>query len=110
MRCLIVLLLVSVFFLASCGSGGDSPQSTGTETSQRAERQATVSQQQTQSVPEEQDTSSIAEEQQVEDSEDQQVVELPPELVGEHKGLRSERHVLGDPDAPIEIRYYGDFT
>ena len=42
--------------------------------------------------------------------EDEQAVAMPEDIVGEHKGLRSERNVLGDPDAPVEIRYFGDFT
>ena len=42
--------------------------------------------------------------------EDEQAVVMPEDIVGEHKGLRSERNVLGDPDAPVEIRYFGDFT
>ena len=44
------------------------------------------------------------------DGADQQLVVLPEEIVGEHKGVRSERNVLGDPDSAIEILYYGDFT
>ena len=45
-----------------------------------------------------------------EEPQEQQVVELPTEIVGVHKGVRSERNVLGEPDATVEIRYYGDFT
>ncbi len=45
-----------------------------------------------------------------EDIEGTPVIELTPDIIGEHKGVRSERNVLGNPDAPVEIRYYGDFT
>lgn len=42
--------------------------------------------------------------------QEQQAINLPPEEIGEHKGVRSQRNVLGEPDAPVLIEYYGDFT
>lgn len=116
-RLLTALLVVGSIGVA-CGSGGET-QPTGTATSERVERQATVAQQQQQAAPasevEGQDQEEAAEPQQQitapeEEPQEQQVVELPTEIVGVHKGVRSERNVLGEPDATVEIRYYGDFT
>lgn len=42
--------------------------------------------------------------------QDQQAIELPVDEVGEHKGVRSQRNVLGEPDAPVRIEHFGDFT
>ena len=122
-RLLIVLAAVGLFLVA-CGSGAE-PQGTGTATSERAEREATVSEQQDQGeaerVPEqvgeqgEQVPEQVGEQaeqvpDQVGDDEEQAVVELPAEIVGEHKGVRSEGNVLGEPDAPVLIEHFGDFT
>lgn len=127
-RHLLLVALSLVTLAAACGSG-EQAQPTGTATSQRAEREATVAQQQDAQAPPEtveaepvqqsqQAQQSVAEveqqqqtqqaQQEVEDAEP--VDELPAEIVGVHKGVRSERHVLGEPDAPVEIRYFGDFT
>ena len=35
---------------------------------------------------------------------------MPQDDIGEHKGVRAQRNVLGEPDAPVLIEYYGDFT
>lgn len=95
-------LLAFGLLAAACGSGGeDQPVATGTATSERAERQATVSRQQ-------QPTRQVQQQQQT--ATEQQVVELPADIIGVHKGVRSERNILGEPDAPVEIRYFGDFT
>ncbi len=133
-RLLIVLAAVGLFLVA-CGSGAE-PQGTGTATSERAEREATVSEQQDQGeaervpeqvgeqaerVPEqvgeqaEQVPDQVGKQaeqvpDQVGDDEEQAVVELPAEIVGEHKGVRSEGNVLGEPDAPVLIEHFGDFT
>ena len=114
-RLLTALLVVGSIGVA-CGSGEEA-EPTGTATSQRIERQATVSEEQavqqaqgTTDEQVEQEVQQARQVEQVEQPEEQQVVELPPEIVGEHKGVRSERNVLGEPDAPVEIRYYGDFT
>ena len=134
----LIALVGLALFSVACGSGDSTPQpsATETETSQRADRQATVLEQQQQqeaAIPvaddqadqqaddqaddqaeAEQQAEQAAAEQQVEapqeTSDDQQVVALPEDVVGEHKGVRSERNVLGDPDASVEILYYGDFT
>ncbi len=147
----LVALVGLALFAVACGSGDAErpPAATETASSQRADRQATVLEQEQQqeaevAVADEQ----AALEQQVEQvqfqqvqreetqaqqaqagqaqagqaqaerqveapqdtSDDQQVVVLPEDVVGEHKGVRSERNVLGDPDASVEILYYGDFT
>lgn len=123
---LIAALLVVGSIAVACGSGEEVERETGTATSERVERQATVSEEQVvqeaQGTPEEQvaqqsqqagqDEAAQAEQVSApeEQTDEQQVVELPTEIVGEHKGVRSERNVLGEPDAPVEIRYYGDFT
>lgn len=106
----VIGLLVVGLVLVGCGSGGEAPEVTGTEMSERVARQATVLQEEEaeESVEPAEKQDEPAEES--EDSGDQEVVELPAEIVGEHKGVRSERNVLGEPDAPVEIRYYGDFT
>lgn len=140
MRRLVVALVVVGVVLVGCGSEGEQ-RATGTATSERVERQVTVSEQQEQAsdvreAAQEEEEESVAlqaaqeeavseeqsEEEQVaaaveadeeegeEEDEEEQVVELPAEIIGVHKGVRSERHVLGEPDAPVEIRYYGDFT
>ncbi len=88
---------------AACGSGDDA-QPTGTETSTRAARQASVMQQDQQAQPAEPQT-------QDDEAADQQgQATLPADAVGEHKGVRSQRNVLGEPDAPILIEHFGDFT
>lgn len=118
-RLLVALVAFSLVVLA-CGSGGDDPQPGGTATSERAERSASVSEQEAQADvavadEEAEEDSDVAEqvaaqaEAQEEDS-DAQVVELPVDVVGVHKGVRSQRNVLGDPDAAVEIMYFGDFT
>lgn len=138
MRRLVVALVVVGVVLVGCGSEGEQ-RATGT--TERVERQETVSEQQEQAsdvreVAQEEEEESVAlqaaqeeavseeqseeeqaaaaveadEEEGEEEAEEEQVVELPAEIVGVHKGVRSERHVLGEPDAPVEIRYYGDFT
>ena len=137
----LIALVGLALFAVACGSGDATPQPSAieTETSQRADRQATVLQQdqeqeaeiavaddaaepeqQVEQVQDQQVESEEAQaeqaqaEQQVEapqeTSDDQQVVVPPEDVVGEHKGVRSERNVLGDPDASVEILYYGDFT
>ena len=139
MRQLAVGLFALGVLLVACGSGDDAPQPTGTATSQRVERQATVAQQQqetsvqqesveaesaqsdqrvqqTQQAEQAQQAAERVEpSQQIQEAEEEledepQADEWPAEIVGLHKGVRSERHVLGEPDAPVEIRYFGDFT
>ena len=123
MQRLLVIALALGLIVSACGSG-DELQPTATETSQRAQRQATALEQeepQLEAVAEvdepvqaEQHVEQAQTDQQIDapqdDNADQRVVVLPEEIVGEHKGIRSERHVLGDPDSPVEILYYGDFT
>ncbi len=128
MQRLLVIALALGLIVSACGSG-DELQPTATETSQRAQRQATALEQEEPQLeavaevdeptasaqPDEQAQAEQAQtDQQIDapqdDNADQQVVVLPEEIVGEHKGIRSERHVLGDPDSPVEILYYGDFT
>ena len=110
MRLLIGALVLLACLAAACGSGDETARDTATATSQRAERQATVTQQHQQ--PQQQQTQQVAQQeaQQQAQQEAQQTVELPTDDVGVHKGLRSERNVLGEPDAPVLIEYYGDFT
>ena len=119
MRRVLVGLLGVGLILAACGSGGESPESTGTATSERVERQTTVSEQQTQQQTAEpqplQQAQQMEQPQQIqveeEDiNEEPQADELPTEIVGTHKGVRSEGRVLGEPDAPVLIEHFGDFT
>ena len=127
---LTVVLLVFSVLVAACRSG-DELQPTGTETSERVEREATiaegqVAEQQTQPTVEQQEVAEVVEaaqqqaedqatqsqqiEQASEDEEEEPVDELPVEIVGVHKGVRSEGRVLGEPDAPVLIEHFGDFT
>ena len=129
MRCLLATLVLFACLAIACGSGDEADPVTGTPASERAERQATVEvqavqvnqqvqpAQQARQVQQEQQQTGDATEQtpQVQQAQDdgqetEAVDELPAEIVGVHKGLRSERNVLGEPDAPVEIRYFGDFT
>lgn len=108
---LLVALLAVGFLFAACGSG-DAPQPTETATTERAEREATVSQQQDQQVVAEEAVEEQVEEQvEVEQAASEaQVDELPVDAVGVHKGVRSQRNMLGEPDAPVLIEHFGDFT
>ena len=132
-RRLLLVPLTLVLLAVACGSG-DEAQPGATAASEREERQATVAQQQeaavqedaealeagqetqpVQQVQQQQSAVEVEQQQQIqptqEDTEgEEQVDELPSEIVGVHKGVRSERNVLGEPDAPVEIRYFGDFT
>ena len=137
MRLFLAVLALIGCFAVACGSGEEAPRQTGTATSERVERQATVAEeeaapavqetieaeetQQVQQMEQEQavqqaqqSVAEVEEQQQIqqaqEEVEEEQTYELPVEIVGVHKGVRSERHVLGEPDAPVEIRYFGDFT
>ncbi len=111
-RLLIAVLSVGLIAVA-CGSGSE-PEGTGTASSERAEREATVSEQQDQGeaerVPEQVGEQAGQVPDQVGDGEDQAVDALPVDAVGEHKGVRSEGNVLGEPDAPVLIEHFGDFT
>ncbi len=116
MRRLVLALLGVGLLAAACGSD-DGSQPTATETSAREARQPTVMEDQeaqSQALAEAEVEQVAAQEPQVEaqqqSSEEQQTVELPADEVGEHKGVRSQRNVLGEPDAPVLIEYYGDFT
>ena len=121
-------LALSALLLA-CGSADDS-QPTATETAQRIQRQATVAQQQqlqqdtvqtppTQQLQQveqtQQPTQATEQPQQIQQPEEQvedepQADQLPAQIVGLHKGVRSQANTLGDPDAPILIEHFGDFT
>ena len=121
-------LALSALLLA-CGSADDA-QPTATQTSERVERQATVSQQQqlqqeavqtppTQQLQQveqtQQPTQATEQPQQIQQPEEQvedepQADQLPAQIVGLHKGVRSQANTLGDPDAPILIEHFGDFT
>ena len=122
----LVLLVVGVGVLVGACGSGEGPEATGTAGSERVERAATVDEQ-AQAVSEEvaeqavEESAAAAEVEAVEAAQvegsqveseegEDEVVALPVDVVGVHKGLRSERNMLGDPDAPVEILYYGDFT
>ena len=129
MRHLLALLLVVGLVPVACGSSDDALQPTGTESSQRAERAATVTQQEVeqqavevelvqqvqQTEQAEQTGQETAQAQQVQVEEEEidaepEVDSLPTEIVGTHTGVRSEGRVLGALDAPVLIEHFGDFT
>ncbi len=91
---LLVGMVVGFGLLVSaCGSGGDAGEqsdgsATGTQRSDRAERQASIAQQQ--------------------DSE--LAATKPGEIdFGHRRGLPFVRNVFGDPEAPVLITVYSDF-
>lgn len=91
-------------------------QPTGTEISPREARQATVLQEQEREPQEtaqpvdQQARDGAAQAESADQGQEQQAINLPPDEIGEHKGVRSQRNLLGEPDAPVLIEYYGDFT
>ncbi len=115
-RMALLLLILSLGGLPlACGSGDDASTPTATQTAQRAERQATVLQQETEqsAQPETQqpDQNSQPEQPEQPDAQnDDALTAMPQDDIGEHKGVRAQRNVLGEPDAPVLIEYYGDFT
>ena len=132
MHGLAAALVALAVLLAACGSADD-VQPTGTETSERAPREATVRQaQQQQQSQQIQAVQQQAEPQQVPQQEQQTVADQPaaepsdpeaqaepadepvnvlaPSIVGSHKGVRSEGASLGLAEAPVLIEHFGDFT
>ena len=102
-------LAVGVGLLVSaCGSGGESadqsdePTATGTERSERAERQASIMQQQVQVAA---GTERVPD--QVGDGEEAD--QLGVIDFGHREGLPFIRNVVGDPEAPVVIVEYSDF-
>ena len=98
---LLVAMVVGIGLLVSaCGSGGDAGDqdggsATGTERSERAERQASIMQQQV-------DDSS-------EEKPELAATELGEIDFGHRQGLPFVRNVIGDPEAPVLIIEYSDF-
>ena len=138
MRGLVGVLVALAVLLAACGSADD-VEPTGTETSERAPREATVGQaqqqQQSQQSQQSQQIQAVqqqADPQQVGQQEQQTVDDQPaaepsdpepqpeavdhsavapePSIVGTHKGVRSEGRTLGLAAAPVLIEHFGDFT
>ncbi len=114
MRRLLIVALAVGLFAAACGSGDDR-QPTGTETSERAPRQASVMQQPQPSQPAQSAQAQMTQEQERADpgsepDDAEPPATLPTDDVGEHKGVRSQRNLLGEPAAPILIEHFGDFT
>ena len=119
----LVALAVGVGLLVSaCGSGGESadqsdePTATGTERSERADRQASIMQQQVQQSQTTAETDNASETEQAEqvdvssdDAPDQRATELGEIDFGHREGLPFIRNVVGDPEAPVVIVEYSDF-
>lgn len=126
---LLALLVVAGLLTAACGSGGAAderdiePLSRETPRSERAERQATIMQQQELQQEELQqaelqraelqEAQAAAESEQVDvqsdEAPDQVVTEYGEIDFGHRKGLPFLRNVVGDPDAPVVIVEYSDF-
>lgn len=96
---------------AACGSGGapvgqnGEPVSTETPRSERAEREATIMQQEQTQVGAEVEPAEVP-------SDDEQiagVTEVGEIDFGHREGLPYLRNSVGDPDAPVVIVEYSDF-
>ena len=132
MRGLVGVLVALALLLAACGSADD-VEPTGTETSERAPREATVGHaqqqqqsQQSQAVQQQADPQQVGQQEQqtVDDqpaaepsdpeaqpeADDRPAVAPEPSIVGTHKGVRSEGRTLGLATAPVLIEHFGDFT
>lgn len=132
MRGLVGVLVALALLLAACGSADD-VEPTGTETSERAPREATVGQaqqqqrsQQSQAVQQQADPQQVGQQDQqtVDDqpaaepsdpeaqpeADDRPAVAPEPSIVGTHKGVQSEGRTLGLATAPVLIEHFGDFT
>ena len=131
---LVALALVCGVLVSACGSGGDVANqsdpstTTGTERSERAERQASIMQQQVQQDQQVQQAQSTAETESASETEqtdlteqaeqvdvssddapDQRATELGEIDFGHREGLPFIRNVVGDPEAPVVIVEYSDF-
>jgi len=110
-RWLVVLAVGLGVAVAACGSGGGpggqdgQPVSTETPRSERAEREATIMEQQTQQVAGQQS------EQAEQPADDVVNVAAAGGVIdyGHREGLPFTRNVVGDPDAPVVIVEYSDF-
>ena len=121
---LLVALLVGAVVAVACGSGGE--EAAGTESSERAPREASVVQEEAQAQPR---PEAVAEAQAVQEAEQDQAdgQAVGPEqqaeeelatamptgvagAVGVHKGVRSQGRSLGLVEAPVLIEHFGDFT
>lgn len=110
-RWLAVLALGLGVVVAACGSGGGladqdgQPVSTETPRSERAEREATIMEQQAQEVAGQQAEQA--------DQEADEVVNVAAASgvidYGHREGLPFTRNVVGDPDAAVVIVEYSDF-
>ena len=117
-RWLVVLALGMGMAVAACGSGGGpvdqdgQPVSTETPRSERAEREATIMEQQAQQV-----AGQTAQDEPVPDTPIESAAgEVEDEAAasgvidfGHREGLPFARNVVGDPDAPVVIVEYSDF-
>ena len=97
---LVAMVLGFGLLVSACGSGGepgrqDAESATGTERSERTERQASIMQQQV-------DDSS-------EEKPELAATELGEIDFGHREGLPFIRNVIGDPEAPVLIIEYSDF-
>jgi hemolysin activation/secretion protein len=89
---LALVLALAAFISAACGSD-DEP--TAVQVQEQAEQQTEQQAEPVGPQPPEPD--------------DDQADSVATTSVTLHKGLVAEGKVLGDPDAPVVIRYYGDF-
>ena len=124
LRPLLLPGLLLAVLVAACGSDSVT-QPTATETTSRAPRDASIMQQTQSQSP----STSLSPPQQQELSQSAQTAppaqqtqqasgaaqSLPAEIInepkiGEHKSVRSAGTSLGEPDAPILIEHFGDFT
>ena len=97
MRWLLLTLVGALAMISvACGSGGDLAP-TGTQRSERDDRQTSISQQRsTPDEPHQLATANL--------TTDAGVIDF-----GHRQGLPFQRNVVGDPDAPVLIVEYSDF-
>lgn len=115
---LVVLTLGLGVAVAACGAGGGAgdgdgqPVSTETPRSERAEREATIMEQQAQQVAGQAGQDEPAADTPIESGTGEVEDEAAAAGVidfGHREGLPFARNVVGDPDAPVVIVEYSDF-
>ncbi len=111
----LVVLAVGMGVVVACGSGGGpvdqqgEPVSTETPRSERAEREATIMQQQQAQQAQQDEAEVVQAEAPSAEEPIAGVTEVGEIDYGHREGLPYLRNSVGDPDAPVVIVEYSDF-